>query len=277
MGVREVDILFREVKPYAPLKMKEILFWLRIMKEHSLFMKLGFSCTDKKLIAEADKLYALFAKLEEEAAKVRTEEQFACYVAEVRTAAQRIFAFKRYVLHLLLECKITGFNYPLLIDHISREAMYFIKILDKINDGEMKYPTDAIINENVFWLKIMVDHVRFVRGLLDPSERSLMETADRFSEEIDQLFLHARDLGSMLWHFHATNSLIRFEKETKDAVEDLLAFIQTGQTLLKNCAALALVPPLLVDHVRRETEHFLEILSLIQKDIGRLEKTITTC
>lgn len=40
--------------------LEEVRFWSRIMKEHSLFLKLGFRCEDTQLINEANHFYATF-------------------------------------------------------------------------------------------------------------------------------------------------------------------------------------------------------------------------
>ena len=143
--------------------------------------------------------------------------------------------------------------------------------------GDMEYPVDAIVSENVFWLRIMSDHAKFIRGLLDPSERELFAQADSFSTEFDQLHLHARDIESMLWHFKPTNDLLRFEDTVTDATMRIRDFKEAARDLLENCAALALIPPLLADHVRREAEHFLEILEMIKFEIGTNHNRIITC
>ncbi|SDE44309.1 DUF2935 domain-containing protein [Sporomusa acidovorans] len=262
-----MDIFCREVKPFVPLNIHQVRFWLRIMKEHSLFIKLGLPCDQTELIQEADQFYAVFADLEKRACQIGSENDFLCFIDRVMTAVKNIFCFKRHLLHLLIECKIRGgANYPLLIDHISREAMYFHKILQKVKDGEMKYPVDSIVSENVFWLRIMGDHLKFIRGLLDPSERDLVDTSNALSDKFDQLQLHARDFDSMLWHFRITNDFWRFEKDVTTSTMQLRDFKATAEELIKECAALSLIPPLLADHVRREAEHFLEILNSIQSE-----------
>lgn len=262
-----MDIFCKEVKPVVPLTIQQIVFWLRIMKEHSLFIKLGLPCDQKELIQEAEQFYAVFADLEKKACHVKCEDDFLCFVDLVMTAVKNIFCYKRHLLHLLIECKIRGgANYPLLIDHVSREAMYFHKLLQKARNGEMQYPADSIVSENVFWLRIMGDHLKFIRGLLDPSERDLVDTAHSLSDKFDQLQLHARDFDSMLWHFRATNDFWRFEKTVTDSMMELRDFKATAEELIKQCAALSLIPPLLADHVRREAEHFLEILAAIQQE-----------
>lgn len=263
-----MDIFCREVKPYVPLTMHEVCFWLRIMKEHSLFIKLGLPCDQTKLIAEAQSFYNVFEDLEKKSCQVECEEDFIKFIECVIIAVKNIFVFKRHLLHLLIECRIRGgANYPLLIDHVSREAMYFLKLLEKIRDGEMQYPIDAIVSENVFWIRIMADHLKFIRGLLDPSEREFVSQSDSMSNTFDQLQLHARDFDSMLWRFRPTNDLLRFEKEVTDETQRLRDFKAAAEELIDNCAVLSLIPPLLADHVRREAEHFLEILEIIQNDL----------
>lgn len=263
-----MEIMCREVRPFAPLNLKEIRFWLRIMKEHALFIKLGLPCENTELQNEAQRFINLFADLERRAAGVSCDKDFADFVAAVAVAVQNIFCFKRHVLQLLVECRIRGGgNYPLLLDHVSREALYFLKLLEKIRTGDMEYPVDAIVSENVFWLRIMADHAKFIRGLLDPSEREALDQAQLFSDKFDQLNLHARDLESMLWHLGPTNDLVKFEKTVNEATVRLRDFKAAAEELIKDCAVLSLIPPLLADHVRREAEHFLEILEMIRADL----------
>ncbi len=273
-----MDIFCREVTPFVHPSMHEIAFWLRIMKEHSLFIKLGLPCDQERYIGEADKFYRLFDEFEKRAQIVECDEHFRKFICEVITAVKSIFSFKRHLLHLYIECRIRGTtNYPLLLDHVSREAMYFLKLLEKFQDGETRYPVDTIVSENVFWLRIMADHAKFIRGLLDPSERELFDQATHFSNQFDQLQLHARDLDSMLWHFRPNNDLARFEQTVIEATTRIRDFKTAARDLLQNCSALALFPPLLADHVRREAEHFLEILSTIDKELMTMPSEKIIC
>lgn len=272
-----MDIFCREVKPYECLNMRRVQFWLRIMKEHALFMKLGFACSDTELIREAEEFFNVFEDLEKRLCSVKCDEEFMGFVNTIAVAVKNIFCFKRHVLHLLIECKIGGYNYPLLIDHISREAMYFLKILQKIQDGDMQNPVDSIVSDNVFWLRHMADHARFIVGLLDPSERGFVEQANAFAVQFEQLQLQARDLDSMLWHYCPNNDLIRFEKDVTRATVQLRDFKETARNLISSCRVISLIPPLLADHVLREAEYFLEVLEEIQQDIPNLDGKIITC
>lgn len=272
-----MDIFCREVKPYESLNMRRVQFWLRIMKEHSLFMKLGFACSDRELICQAEEFYNVFEDLENQSCTIQCEEEFVAFVNRIMVAVKNLFAFKRHVLHLLIECQIGGYNYPLLIDHISREAMYFLKLLRKIQDGDMQYPVDSIVSDNVFWLRHMADHARFIAGLLDPSERGFVEQANAFAVQFEQLQLQARDLDSMLWKYRPNNNLIRFESDVTKATMQIRDFKEAARNLISACKVVSLIPPLLADHVLREAEYFLEVLEQIQHDIPKMDGKIITC
>ena len=79
-------------------------------------------------------------------------EQIKRFNAEVQQAATNIWGFKRKILGLILTCKLPGQNnFPLLVDHTSREADYFRKRLIQLNEGKLDALPDAIIKENVFF------------------------------------------------------------------------------------------------------------------------------
>lgn len=49
---------------FVSRSLDEIRFWSRIMKEHSLFLRLGFRCEDTQLINEANHFYNHFEQIE---------------------------------------------------------------------------------------------------------------------------------------------------------------------------------------------------------------------
>lgn len=140
---------------FVERSLNEIRFWSRIMKEHSFFLRLGFRCEDTQLIEEANQFYRLFEHIEQIAHSYTNEtdpEQIKRFNAEVQQAATNIWGFKRKILGLILTCKLPGQNnFPLLVDHTSREADYFRKRLIQLNEGKLDALPDAIIKENVFF------------------------------------------------------------------------------------------------------------------------------
>ncbi|MDD4588554.1 MAG: DUF2935 domain-containing protein [Heliobacteriaceae bacterium] len=266
MYLRVPDLL---VPPVANPTMDEIRFWLRIMMEHSLFMQLGFPCTEANLIRQANEFQKNFQSLLKESETV-PPSQFMAFVERAKILTENLRKFKRRVLHIIITCgfKLGGYNHPLLIDHISREAEYFILVLEKAQKGKSEYPFHSIIQENVFWLRIMGDHAKFIHSLLDQSERGLQHTVKAFSDEYDLLLAQARDLEGYLWDFQKIPALIRFQGEVKATTTRYRDFKAQAAELVDKCAILSLIPAPLADHVRREAEHFLMILETIEGELA---------
>lgn len=174
--------------------------------------------------------------------------------------------FKRNLLLLIVNCKISGFNFPLLVDHIAREAEYFMRSLHKFNEGILEPVQDAIINENVFWLRIMLEHSRFISQLLDQSERNLVVTARKFADDFETLLVQARDVESMLFNKQPTYPIIsKMNKDSENATMELRNFKKTGLELIKSCQIRNVIDPLLADHVVREAEHFLFMIHMLEQ------------
>ncbi|MEX1028489.1 MAG: DUF2935 domain-containing protein [Paenibacillaceae bacterium] len=250
----------------------EVRFWSRIMKEHSLFLKLGFRCEDTQLINEANHFYVVFEDIERRSHSFTAStdpEVIRKFNSEVHNAASHIWAFKRKVLGLIISCQLPGGNnFPLLVDHTSREAFYFGNRLHELNTGRLDPLPDAIINENVFFLRIMADHAKFIGHLLDPSERLLVEQARSFSQDFDQLLYQARDLDSMRPQSQTVPLLDQFLDQNRISVQSLRDFKKTAAELIESCRIKSIIHPLLADHVFREAERFLFIIDMFENSLA---------
>lgn len=259
----------------------EIRFWSRIMKEHSLFLRLGFRCEDTQLINEANYFYRVFEEIEQKSHSFTFDVDPSIiqrFNIEVHNAVIHIWAFKRKVLGFILTCQLPGQNnFPLLVDHISREANYFRNRLEELNQGKLEPLQDAIIDENVFFLRIMADHAKFIGHLLDPSERKLVEQAREFSHDFDQLLFQAIDLSSMRPQSQTQPLLSQFLDQNKVSVKSLRDFKQTARELIEQCKIKSIIHPLLADHVFREASRFLEIIEMFEIALtGSMEQVVLT-
>ncbi|WP_085994235.1 DUF2935 domain-containing protein [Oceanobacillus senegalensis] len=258
--------------PIVVRSLDEIRFWSRIMKEHSLFLSLGFTHDQKKLIEEAQQFIDVFERIEEKLSRFSVNSdlsQIRAFNSEVYQAAVAIWNYKRKVLGLTLRCEIISNNYPLLVDHISREAAYFANRLKELNEGVLAPRKDAIIQENVFFLKIMADHAKFIGHLLDPSERKLVDQAREFSHDFDQLVFQAVDLDSMRPQSETRPILSQFLDQNRVSVASLRDFKKTARELIEECRIKSNIHPLLADHTFREAERFLEIIDLFEASLQR--------
>ncbi|MDD4570142.1 MAG: DUF2935 domain-containing protein [Tepidanaerobacteraceae bacterium] len=244
------------------------VFWLRIMKEHSLFLRLGLPCDQQELIERALFFEQAFDRLLDRAQRIQggNVPVVRALNEESIQLTRELIEYKTRLLLMMLECRLGGFNYPLLIDHIRREAIYFVNHLERLQRGEMINPVTNLLLEEVFWLRIMADHSKFIKHLLDPSERQLVETANVFSEQLDELRFQAEDFQSFLRiNPMFVPSLGRFTNDAITAITSLRDFKAQAKDLIARCEIISLIPELLADHVLREAKHSLVILRDCQR------------
>ena len=247
--------------PIEPLNSDSFRFWLQIMQEHALFIKGGLPANRVEDLQEAQAFYEEFTALKNKAAKNMNEKKFAGLVADAESLVKEFYSFKRYLLNNALACKLGGSLTPLLLDHVSREAAYFLRLLDKLTDKVNGFRP----RQNLFWIQIQQEHTLFIRQMLDPSERTLIQSTQGFVNEFNDLVLTGYEYVSMLHQQGPVSAYRRFLKDVKDSVTELRDFEQAAYMLAKECQLLGIMPALLADHVKREAEHYLMILSLTEK------------
>lgn len=254
-------------QPLSLLGREEVRFWLGIMQEHAAFIKQGLPCGSTTLIREADAFFQEFAALKERAEHSLSERKFQELVSDARTAVQEFYRFKRDILAQIVSCQLYGHSFPLLIDHMSREAEYFLRFLRQLTEADSTIAVMSKTQEIVFWLRIMSDHTKFIRHLLDPAERNFIQVAEDFSQEFDSLFLQGRDFAGIMHFQNDSPAFRRFLQDVRAAVMRLRSFKKAAHDLLLECRLLALITPELADHVYREAEHFLLLLSMLEKGV----------
>lgn len=163
----------------------------------------------------------------------------------------RLIFFKETVLREVRECRLFTSNYPLLIEHIIREAKLYRATLNELM-GSKESCCDILINQENFWNQIMMEHALFIRGLLDPSEEELINKADEFAMDYRKLLEMARNQDC-----RAMEGLS--EKSLAETLE-LREFKTAGTNGILECQIKGLILPLLADHVLREANHYIRIL-----------------
>lgn len=160
---------------------------------------------------------------------------------------KQLIEFKNDILTNVLNCKMFTMNYPLLITHIMNEAKMYYDLLLKIENREI-IANEYIYEQELFWNNIMKEHAEFIRGLLDPSEKNLIMTADEYALKYDKI------LGSQ------NNNLLDLTNMSLNQTIDFRNFKITGEEGILNCKIRSIIIPLLADHVVREANHFIRLL-----------------
>ncbi|OOM74186.1 hypothetical protein CLPUN_40680 [Clostridium puniceum] len=170
-----------------------------------------------------------------------------------------LIRFKSKLLSEVLSCKVFTVNYPLLIDHIMREAKLYFTLVSRLqNHEDIDIEREAYVQE-LFWNRIMAEHSKFIRGLLDPTENELINAANNFGNEFDRLTIEARE---------AMNQSIPISEVTDDsykATVEISKFKEQGTQGLVECKIKSIILPLLGDHTLREANHYLRLLKIFKK------------
>ena len=160
-----------------------------------------------------------------------------------------LIGFKETTLNRVLACRMFTMNYPLLLEHIIREAKLYRTFLRDAErcclDGQTMKETE------VFWNQIMMEHAQFIRGLLDPTEDALIKTSDAFAQEYAALLARAREANdAAMGRQEALKETLRFRD-----------FKTAGVQGITGCKIRSVILSLLADHVLREANHYIRLLS----------------
>lgn len=163
--------------------------------------------------------------------------------------------FKERLLNEVKECRIYTTNYPLLIDHIIREARLYRDTVEGMMSNQ-KACYRNLQNQEEFWNCIMMEHAMFIRGLLDPSEPELMVAANDFVNDFRALLDEARRQDSRTKDACTRDS---HSEQTLEKTIQLRDFKAASTEGLLNCQIKSIILPLLADHVLREANHYIRI------------------
>ncbi len=165
-----------------------------------------------------------------------------------------LIRFKNTVLSNVLSCKMFTLNYPLLIDHILREANLYLRMIQRVQRREEVNTDKEILKQELFWNRIMGEHAKFIRGLLDPTEEGLFNMANDFGNLFDRLIEETKAA------MKKAMPVDRITDENLKATQAIRDFKAQGTQGLLGCRIRSIIIPLLGDHTLREANHYLRLL-----------------
>lgn len=176
-------------------------------------------------------------------------------IGEINRRALRLvdglIEFKEDILKNVAEGCIFTANYPLLIEHILREAKLYRSMISEL-ERRGTITSQSMLDMEVFWNQIMMEHAMFIRGLLDPCETELIKTAHGYAKDYRRLLEEAKSKDCMV------NDDLR--ERTKQKTKEYRDFKAAGTKGITKCEIASIILPLLADHVLREANHYLRLL-----------------
>lgn len=233
-----------------------IAFWLRDHFEHGRFFDREISHHELALARENDnavqRLNTVLTRAESKSADVGNL---------LDAARQETLHFRDLLVDTLdkhMRCELVISTPHLLMEHMIREADESLKVYDLIRSGNSIPPAEASVHENHFWLRVMAEHLGFIRHYSDPMNLKLNRQIDRMTQTFSDLFVQANVFKGMIKkpRTEMYPALSHFNAETIAWAKALEKFKLELDDLIKECAVLTTSPPDLLEHIAREAHHF---------------------
>lgn len=293
----EKKIFLGGVRKELVAALDEMKFWLRIMQEHSGLIRNGLDPTEEALFREADRFFLALTPLRAEAESLMFEcpgDRIEDLIERSLRIVSRLRDFKRNVTALIKECKILTILPADLIDHIRREADFFLGELHFVR-GESTPAKETIgvpdakeraltiprllipdlperveeiaLLESLFWLRQNMEHADVLALYFRPGvQDQLVQITKAHSARLHDVYNEALEVN------RTGSGLNRLLMNSKRIVNDWDLFLRklfddvvhcrvpTGQTNLW---------PILDDHLAREAEYYLEVLHIVGQVRGK--------
>lgn len=172
--------------------------------------------------------------------------------ARSKNLLEEVISFQEKLLEQVLDCKIFIGLYPEMLKHDTEEAKYYLEILKSLQKKTL--PKHTLCQELNFWNHIMGEHAEFIDGMLDPTEKDIKKILREFIRVFEILVKKCSNSPKkqMLQDsFKATGAIRDFKKTSTEASLE--------------CKMPSIIPPLLLDHVLREANHYLRLLQSTNK------------
>lgn len=163
----------------------------------------------------------------------------------------RILNFKLNLLNEVDNCKVFITAYPHLLNHNIEETREYLSNIEHLQQHQS---LNNLPEKEFFWNDKMEEHALFIRGLLDITEEQLVNQANDFAIEFGNLNEELKKKHNLLKGNITTNS--------RSATKSIIQFKQQAEVGILNCEIKSMIPPILVDHVLREANHYLRILEM---------------
>jgi hypothetical protein len=149
--------------------------------------------------------------------------------------------FKAEVLSSQTTCNLFTLMYTADLDHVLREAQFYIEILQRLKGRDENIADDY----KEFWTRNMAEHAMSMRGLFDPTEKNYIEVANQFAHTFETLL---------------QNEMQSMSGEALAETEEISEFKANSTRGIIECKVKSIMLPLYADHLLREANHFIYLM-----------------
>lgn len=273
--------------------LEEMKFWNQIMAEHAMLMRNSFDLTEEDFFRASDSFAVHLGALMKEVQGTpehAPDEVIGKLVEKSLLLVSQLRDFKIFVYERLERCQTLSVLPSLLIDHIRREADFYLSILHRsrgqgtatheavgIPDGGRRLqsmPIELIptrpreeqiqiaLEETLFWSRIHMEHaLHLSMSFTTIGQERYIAGAQQFQRHFHDHILYAQAVEQEDGDIRKLNTdTIALSCSWRDYL------IRTHDDL-KSCRIPhkhANFPPALADHMRRETDYLIGSISQVR-------------
>lgn len=245
-GIEPLYLASKETKDPEIFTFVEALFWSSGLKDHSEIMVLLLPDSEglKSYREHAKKHIKTFGDLNEKLKKLEPgEKEIIECLEETAKHAEMVATDLKDLLEKQNQGRIRTLMWPSFLDHLLREAEYFLESVPSTEKGELAFTYEEIIP---FWTEIMAEHAMFSAHLLDPEEL----------DAIDQTWEATFKISEDLEAYEKTEETERLELDLRGLIH-LKANLLDG---VQSAEIASVLTPELVDHMRKEALYFQDLM-----------------
>lgn len=290
------EVLLGGVRKELVAALHEMQFWLRIMQEHAGLIRNGLDPTEERLFREADMLFRELAPLRAEAESLMSAspgKKIGELIERSLIIVSRLRDFKRNITALIKECRILTILPTDLIDHVRREADFFLGELHYVR-GEPTPAKETIgipdareraltvprllipdlaghideiaLEASLFWLRQNMEHADVLALYFRPGvQEKLVQITKSHAARLHEVYNEALEVN------RTGSGLDRLLARSRRVVGEWDDFLRRLFNALVHCS----VPtgqintfPVLDDHMSREAQYYLDVLHIV----GRIRR-----
>lgn len=230
----------------------ESVFWLGILRDHSQFMFMAFPSSEKTAAQTAKNYEKVFSDLQKQVTS-RFSDKLA---QETVGRVEEFRCFQQDVLNRQLRCGISFNLPPLILEHTIAEAREFLLILDEVIPERNAALQD--MHEHLLWLWDFTGHTDIIMLQLDPTEEIILTKAREFKRLFMALFYKSYSYQRMIKpQPDLLSNLAHLNRQSTQTSQDFIDYMALLKKDVEKCEVLGILPPLLLDHMIRETCYYI--------------------
>lgn len=240
--------------------LKENLFWLQIMGDHSRFIFFSLTPNEVEYLQRAQDFIISYDDLLEQTKNATNAKELELVTDQSYDLTLKLRAFKLLLLSQTLSSEIKIHLTPTFINDMLNELEEYLTVISllKSKDSILFHP----IHYHLLWLADAVGHAASVSSNLDPIEKDKINKSKNFESQFTDLLLKATMMnGYLRTELNDFPALDRLNKQVETILLSFKDFLVEIRDQRINGQILGVLFPLMADHMSREECYYLWKLS----------------